>query len=147
MPDFRRTMDFNALTEKIIGLAIHLHRTLGPGLLESAFEKPLLFECQRNGLDAKSQVLIPIVYEGLEIDQAFRADVIIEDQVILELKSVKDLDDHAYKQLLTYLRLSGRKRGLIINFNEVLLKNGIKRVINGELDSSPLCDLCERHVF
>ena len=94
-------MDFNALTEKIIGLAIQVHRTLGPGLLESAYE---------------------------------------EDQIILELKSVKELDDHAYKQLLTYLRLSGRKLGLIINFNEGLLKNGIKRVINGERDSSPLCE-------
>jgi len=133
-------MNFNALTEQIIGLAIKVHRTLGPGLLESAYEKALLFECERNGLDAKHQVLIPIIYEGVEIDQAFRADMIIEDQIILELKSVKELDDHAYKQLLTYLRLSGRKLGLLINFNEILLKNGIKRVINGNLDSSNLSD-------
>ncbi len=133
-------MHWNELTEQIIGLAIKVHQTLGPGLLESAYEKALMLEFQRNNIKAESQVLIPIVYEGVVIDQAFRADMVIEDQVILELKSVKQLDDSVYKQLLTYLRLSNRKLGLIINFNEVLLKNGIKRVINCLLDSSPLCE-------
>ena len=124
-------MDWNALTEQIIGLAIKFHRTLEPGLLESAYERALMVEFQRHGIKAESQVLIPIRYEGVEIDQAFRADMVVEDQVILELKSVKQLDDSAYKQLLTYLRLSDRKLGLVINFHEELLKNGIKRVING----------------
>ena len=132
-------MDLNALTEQIIGLAIKVHRTLGPGLLESAYEKALMVEFQRHGIKAESQVLIPIAYEGVLIDQAFRADMVIEDQVILELKSVKQLDDRVFKQLLTYLRLSSRKLGLVINFHEELLKNGIKRVINGSLSSPPLC--------
>lgn len=126
-------MDWNALTEKIIGLAIKVHRVLGPGLLESAYEQALLVEFQRHGLQAKSQVLIPIIYEGVEIGQAFRADLVVENQVIVELKSVKQVDDSAYKQLLTYLRLSNRPLGLLINFNEELLKNGVKRVINGAL--------------
>ena len=124
-------MDGNALTEQIIGLAIKVHRTLGSGLLESAYERALMVEFRRHGIKAESQVLIPITYEGVEIDQAFRADMVVEDQVILELKSVKQLDDSVFKQLLTYLRLSGRKLGLVINFHEELLKNGIRRVING----------------
>ena len=133
-------MDLNALTEQIIGLAIKVHRVLGSGLLESAHEKTLMVEFQRHGIKAESQVLIPIVYEGVPIDQAFRADMVIEDQVILELKSVKQLDDSVFKQLLTYLKLSNRKLGLVINFHEELLKNGIKRVINGLLTpASPLC--------
>lgn len=131
-------MDLNALTEKIIGRAIQVHRTLGPGLLESAYEKALMVEFQRHGVKAENQVLIPIMYEGVLIDQAFRADMVIEDQIILELKSVKQLDDSVYKQLLTYLRLSGRKLGLVINFHEKLLKNGIKRVINGSIALPPL---------
>jgi GxxExxY protein len=130
-------MDLNALTEQIIGLAIKVHRTLGPGLLESAYEKALMVEFHRHGVKAECQVLIPIIYEGVLIDQAFRADMVIEDQVILELKSVKQLDDSVFKQLLTYLRLSGRKLGLVINFHEELLKNGIKRIINGSLSTPP----------
>jgi GxxExxY protein len=132
-------MDLNVLTEQIIGLAIKVHRTLGPGLLESAYEKALMVEFQRHGVKAECQVLIPIAYEGVLIDQAFRADMVIEDQVILELKSVKQLDDSVFKQLLTYLRLSNRKLGLVINFHEELLKNGIKRIINGSLSSPPPC--------
>jgi GxxExxY protein len=83
--------------------------------------------------------LIPIRYEGVEIEQAFRADMVIEDHLILELKSVKQLDDSVYKQWLTYLRLSNRKPGWVINFHEEWLKNGIKRVINGSISSLPLC--------
>ena len=132
-------MDWNTLTETIIGLAIKVHRTLGPGLLESAYEKALMVEFQRQGIQAQSQVLIPILYEGVEIDQAFRADMVVEDQIILELKSVKQLDDSVYKQLLTYLRLSNRKLGLVLNFHEELLKNGIKRVVNGALSVPPPC--------
>ena len=133
------SMDWNTLTETIIGLAIKVHRTLGPGLLESAYEKALMVEFQRHGIQAQSQVLIPILYEGVEIDQAFRADIVVEDQIILELKSVKQLDDSVYKQLLAYLRLSNRKLGLILNFHEELLKNGIKRVVNGSLSVPPPC--------
>ena len=132
-------MDWNTLTETIIGLAIKVHRTLGPGLLESAYEKALMVEFQRQGIQAQSQVLIPILYEGVEIDQAFRADMVVEDQIILELKSVKQLDDSVYKQLLTYLRLSNRKLGLVLNFHKELLKNGIKRVVNGALSVPPPC--------
>ena len=123
-------MDLNALTEKIIGRAIQVHRTLGPGLLESAYEKALMVEFQRHGVKAENQVLIPIMYEGVLIDQAFRADMVIEDQIILELKSVKQLDDSVYKQLLTYLRLLNLPLGLLINFGAALFKDGVKRVVN-----------------
>ena len=132
-------MNENEIGRVVVNVAIAVHRELGPGLLESAYEKALMVEFQRNSIQAQSQVLIPILYEGVEIDQAFRADMVVEDQIILELKSVKQLDDSVYKQLLTYLRLSNRKLGLVLNFHEELLKNGIKRVVNGALSVPPPC--------
>ena len=122
-------MDLDALTEIIIGLAMKVHSNLGRGLLESAYEQAMMFELRRNGLNARNQVAIPVIYEGEIIEPAFRADIVVEDRVILELKSVQNLDDSAYKQLFTYLRLSGMKAGLLFNFHERLLRDGIKRMI------------------
>ncbi len=122
-------MDLNELTEKVIGLAIKVHRILGPGLLESAYEQTLMIEFRRNGIQAQNQVLVPIVYEGEIVEKAFRADVVVEDRRILELKSVKTIDPSVHKTLLTYLRLSHLKAGLIFNFHERLLKDGIKRMV------------------
>jgi GxxExxY protein len=126
-------MNENELSEKIIGLAIKVHSALGPGLLESAYEKALVFELGRNGYKAEVQKSISINYEGMIIDEGYRADIIVNDLLILELKSVKQIEDIHLKQLLTYIRLSNKKLGLLINFNEILLKNGIRRVINGTI--------------
>ena len=126
-------MNENELSEKIIGLAIKVHSALGPGLLESAYEKALVFELSRNGYKAEVQKSISINYEGIIIEEGYRADIVVNDIVLIELKSVKQIEDIHLKQLLTYLRLSGRKLGLLINFNATLLKDGIKRVINGKI--------------
>ena len=122
-------MELNELTEKVIGLAIKVHRILGPGLLESAYEQALMIEFRRNGIQAQNQVLVTIVYEGEIVEKAFRADIVVEDRLILELKSVKEMDDSVYKTIFTYLRLSHLKAGLIFNFQEKLLKDGIKRMV------------------
>ena len=124
-------MDENKLSNLIIGLALKVHKTLGPGLLESAYEKALVYELRNNGFEVECQKTIAIKYEDLIIDEGFRADIIVNDLVILELKSVKSIDNVHLKQLLTYLKLSGKKLGLVINFNEIYLKTGIKRVVNG----------------
>ena len=126
-------MNENELSEKIIGLAIKAHSALGPGLLESAYEKALVFELSRNGYKAEVQKSISINYEGRTIDEGYRADIVVNDIVLIELKSVKQIEDIHLKQLLTYIRLSNKKLGLLINFNEILLKNGIRRVINGKI--------------
>lgn len=126
-------MNENELSEIIIGLAIKVHSALGPGLLESAYEKALVFELSRNGYKAEVQKSISINYEGITIDEGYRADIVVNDIVLIELKSVKQIEDIHLKQLLTYIRLSNKKLGLLINFNEILLKNGIRRVINGKI--------------
>ena len=125
----RFEVELNDLTEKVIGLAIKVHRILGPGLLESAYEQALMIEFRRNGIQAQNQVLVPIVYEGEIVEKAFRADIVVEDRLILELKSVKKMDESVYKTLFTYLRLSHLQAGLIFNFHERLLKDGIKRMV------------------
>lgn len=126
-------MNENALSNQIIGHAIKVHSTLGPGLLESVYEKALAFELNRNGYQVETQIGIPVKYENLVIDEGFRADIVVNKLIILELKSVKKIEDIHMKQLLTYIKLSGLKLGLLINFNETLLKNGIKRIINGKI--------------
>ena len=123
-------MNENQLSTMIIGLALKVHKTLGPGLLESAYEKALVYELTKNGLNIENQKMVRIEYDGLIIDEGFRADIIVNDLVIVELKSVRKLEDIHFKQLLTYLKLSDKKLGLLINFNEAILKNGIKRVVN-----------------
>jgi GxxExxY protein len=123
-------MELNELTEKIIGCAIKVHRTLGPGLLESAYEVCLVHELRKAGLRVEKQVPVPIIYDGVALDACYQLDVVVEDSIILELKSVERIMPIYEAQLLTYLKLTNRKLGLIINFNTQLLKNGIKRMAN-----------------
>ncbi|OGC01497.1 GxxExxY protein [candidate division KSB1 bacterium RBG_16_48_16] len=120
----------NILTEKIIGLAIEVHRFLGPGLLESTYRKCLCYEFDKNGLPYKEEVPIPIKYKELLIDNAYRADIIVEAEIILEIKAVENILPVHEAQLLTYIKLNKSKLGLILNFNVPLMKNGIVRKIN-----------------
>ena len=117
----------DALTEKIIGCGMAVHRALGPGLLESAYEECLCCELEANGIAFKRQVPLPVVYRGVEIDCAYRLDIVVENKVVLELKAVDALLPIHEAQLLTYLKLSGYKTGLLINFHVAILRNGIKR--------------------
>jgi GxxExxY protein len=124
-------MHENELTKIIIDLCIKIHKTLGPGLLESVYEEVLVYELKKLGIIVARQVGIPVHYESVKLDVGFRADMIIEDKVILELKSVENVLPLHKKQLLTYLKLTNMKVGLLINFNESLMKNGIVRIANG----------------
>jgi GxxExxY protein len=126
-------MTENELSTIIIGAAIEVHKQLGPGLLESTYEHCLAYELRLMGLDVKQQVALPIVYKGIKLDAGYRIDLLVEDKVIVELKAVEALADIHTAQLLTYLKLKDMKLGLLINFNTVLLKDGIKRIINGYL--------------
>ena len=121
--------DRNPLTEKIIGAAIEVHRTLGPGLLESAYEECLCRELETCHLTFQRQVIPPIVYKGHTVEPGFRVDVIVERQVLIELKAVVALLPVHDAQVLTYLKLSGIGKGLLMNFNAMPLKNGIKRFV------------------
>jgi GxxExxY protein len=120
----------NNLTEQIIGAAIEVHKELGPGLHESTYERCLIHELQLKGIKAERQKKQPINYKGLEIDEGYRIDILVENEVILELKVVDQLNNVHTAQLLTYLKLSGCKLGYLINFNTELLKNGLKRIVN-----------------
>lgn len=122
-------MMLNDLTGQVIGCAIDVHRVLGPGLLESAYEKCLAHELQMNGLRFESQKPLPVRYKGVKLDCGYRLDLVVEDVLIVELKTVEKLQKIHEAQLLTYLRLSGISVGLLINFNESLLKHGIKRFV------------------
>lgn len=121
-------MNHDELTDEVIGCAIEVHREIGPGLLESAYQKCLYRELEINGLKVAAEVALPLVYKGVEIDQGYRIDLLVEDELVLELKTVEKLDNKHKAQLLTYLRLGGYKRGLLINFSERLLKTGIRRL-------------------
>ena len=126
-------IEYNAISNKIIKAAIEVHKELGPGLLESVYEFCLLNEFNRIGLFAKHQVRLPLYYKGYKLDKEFVIDILVEDKVILELKSVEIILPIHEFQLLTYLKLSGMKLGLLINFNVLQLKEGIRRKINGTL--------------
>jgi len=115
------------LTETIIGAAIEVHRELGPGLLESAYEECFCHELHFRGLNFQRQVDLPIAYKGLKLDCGYRLDVVVENSVVIELKAIEQIRPIHHAQLLTYLRLSGRTVGLLINFNVAVLKNGIVR--------------------
>lgn len=119
------------LSYKVIGCAMEVYNTLGPGLLESAYEKALLHKLQINGLSATSQVPIEMSYKGINLGEGLRLDILIEDSLIVELKSVEELKPIHYKQLLTYLKLTNKHTGLLIKFNVNDFRDGIKRVING----------------
>jgi GxxExxY protein len=128
--DTESTEEFenNSLTDAIIGAAIAVHRELGPGLLESVYEKCLALELNKSGLQVCSQKEIPLTYKGLALESGFRADLIVENKVLIELKSVDQLLPVHTAQVLTYLKLTGLRTALLINFNVQLLKNGIKRL-------------------
>ena len=123
-------MDINDLTGKVIGAAIEVHKQLGPGLLESAYEECLSRELELRQVAHKRQKPLPIEYKGVKLDCGYRLDVVVEDLVLLELKSCDRIEDIHRAQLLTYLKLSGLKLGLIINFNVPVLRDGIIRVVN-----------------
>ena len=124
-------MTENTIAKEVVDAAFRIHPTLGPGLLESVYETVLAYELDRRGLRAVRQQPIPVVYEGIRIDAGFRADLIVEDKVIVEVKSVELLAPVHKKQLLTYLRLADKRLGLLINFQVALIKNGITRIVNG----------------
>ena len=123
-------MTENQLATEIVDAAYQVHKALGPGLLESAYTAILAFELQAKGLHIEHQQPIPLNYKGIHVDAAFRADVIVEHKVIIEVKSVEGLAPVHRRQLLTYLRLADMRLGLLINFNVVLIKDGIARVVN-----------------
>lgn len=119
------------LTEQIIGCAIKIHKALGPGLLESAYQECLYFELRRIGLFVEKEKPLPLLYEEVKLEVGYRIDLLVERQIVVEIKSVDALADIHLAQVLTYLKLSNNRLGLLINFNVVLLKDGIKRVVNG----------------
>ncbi len=123
-------MKNNELTEKIIGAAIEVHRTLGPGLLESAYQECLLFELKSLGLLVEKEKALPIVYKDIKLDHGYRIDLLVENKIVLELKTVEILTDVHTAQILTYLKLGNYSLGFLINFHTKLLKNGLKRFIN-----------------
>jgi len=122
--------EINAITEAVIGAAIAVHRALGPGLLESAYEACLTYELVDRGWSVERQKALPVVYRGVKVDCGYRIDLLVERKVIIELKAVDRLDPIHQAQLLSYLKLSGCKVGLLINFNVKILKTGIRRLIN-----------------
>jgi GxxExxY protein len=122
-------MEFDLLSKQVIGCAIEVHRELGPGLLESAYEKCLLHELQTHNIQSRNQVILPVEYKGMHLDAEYRIDLIVENKLIIELKSVETLLPIHSAQLLTYMKLAKTKIGLLINFNNKLLKNGIKRLV------------------
>jgi GxxExxY protein len=122
--------ELNALTSRIIGLAIEVHRTLGPGLLESVYQACLFHELRNSGLHVDTQTSVPVVYKDVKLDIGFRADVIVERTVVVEVKSVATVAPIHRAQLVTYLKLTGCRAGLLINFNVPVLKQGITRVLS-----------------
>ena len=120
----------NSITEKIIGCAVEVHRALGPGLLESAYEECLCYELSQTGLKFHRQVELPIAYKGVNLDCGYRMDVVVEDSVIIEIKAVERIHSIHGAQLLSYLKLHNKKVGLLLNFHVPVLKSGIKRVVN-----------------
>ena len=127
----RRRMELNELSSKIIKAAINVHKELGPGLLESVYQKCLMIELKLMGLEVESEIPLPVNYKGQKVDdEGFRIDLLVENKIIVELKSVEKIQKVHPKQLLTYLRLANKELRLLINFNEALLKDGITRIIN-----------------
>jgi GxxExxY protein len=123
-------MNEDELSRVIIGCAIKVHTTLGPGLLESAYEECLYFELVKTGLTVSKQKPLPLIYEKVKLEVGYRIDLLVNDKVVIEVKSVEALNDVHLAQVLTYLKLNNYKLGLLINFNVALLKMGVKRVVN-----------------
>lgn len=124
-------MDINEISKHIVDAAMQVHTRLGPGLLESAYEACLRYELQKRGLHVAVQVGLPVVYEGVKVDVGYRIDLLVENEVVVELKVVDAVHPIHKAQLLSYLRLSGKKLGLIVNLHVLHLKDGIIRMVNG----------------
>lgn len=122
-------MEINQITEKIIGCAIEVHKNLGPGLLESAYEECLCFELQNAGLSFERQKPVPVIYKEIKLDCGYRIDILVENTVVIELKTVDLFNPVHEAQVLTYMKFAEKRIGLLINFNVTLLKNGLKRYI------------------
>jgi GxxExxY protein len=120
----------NELSNIIIGRAIEVHKQLGPGLLESAYQECLLYELKNSGLKVNKEVPMPIVYKDVKLDHGYRIDLLVEDKVVIEIKTVEFINEVHLAQVLTYLKLGNYKLGLLLNFQVSILKNGIKRIIN-----------------
>lgn len=123
-------MTENEISKVVFDCALKVHKSLGPGLLESVYETCLFYELNESGLNVKKQETIPLIYKDVNLEIGYRADLIVENKVIIEVKAVDALNEVHLAQVLTYLRLSGCKLGMLINFNVVLIKDGIKRVAN-----------------
>ena len=123
--------ELNILSDKIIGSAIEVHKIMGPGLLESVYEECLCHELDLNGIKFERQIYLPVEYKGITMSKGFRPDIIVEGSIIVEVKAVSDLLQVHEVQLLNYLKLYGIKLGLLVNFSVPVLKNGIKRLVNG----------------
>jgi GxxExxY protein len=145
-------MTKNEIAKQVLDCAFVVHTKLGPGLLESVYEVVLAHELRKKGLVVERQKPMPILYDNIRFDEAYRSDLLVNSKVIVELKSTESVSALHAKQVLTQLRLSGLKLGFLINFGEAHLKNGIKRLINGQLEEEsspefslcPLCPLCEK---
>ena len=123
-------MEINEITSIIIEESIKIHSDLGPGLFESVYEEILFYRLTKRGILVQKQAAIPVYYEEVKMDVGFRADLIVDNRVVVEIKSIETVAPVHHKQVLTYLKLTGLKVGLLINFNEALLKDGIKRIVN-----------------
>ncbi|MBK6504803.1 MAG: GxxExxY protein [Ignavibacteria bacterium] len=124
-------MSENELSKVIVDTAFKIHVGLGPGLLESVYEEVLNYEFEKAGLYVERQKIVPVIWDKLVMKHGFKADLIINEKVMIEIKSVKEIEKVHFKQLLTYLKLTGIKLGLLINFNEAYIKNGMTRIVNG----------------
>ncbi len=120
-------MEINKITEKIIGCAIEVHKILGPGLLESSYEECLVYELEKAGFSVERQKPVPVVYKDIFLECGYRMDLLVEDRVVVELKTVECFNSFHEAQILSYMKFAKKELGLLINFNVVLLKNGIKR--------------------
>ena len=123
-------MTENELSRIVFDCSLTVYKTLGPGLLESAYEERLFYELKKTGLEVEKQKALPLVYEDAKLDVGYRTDIIVENMLIIQVKSVEALNDFHFAQLLTYLKLTNCKLGIVINFNVTLIKNGIKRIVN-----------------
>jgi len=126
-------MTENQIATKILYCALEVHKALGPGLLENAYQECLYYKLMKEGLDVAKEKPMPLIFEEVRMECGYRLDLLVENKVVVELKSVEALNDVHLAQILTYLKLGKYKLGLLINFNECLLKDGVKRVINGRL--------------
>jgi GxxExxY protein len=123
-------MEDNDLTGRIIGIAIDVHRVLGPGLLENAYKECLFYKLRKSGIQCVKEMPMPLFFEGVKMECGYRMDILVENRIVIEIKSVERLTDVHMAQTLTYIKLGKYRLGLLINFNVVVLKNGIKRLIN-----------------